>query len=645
MLSLVRKHADSWLIKAILWLVVLAFIATIFYSWGMGGASSSKGGIIATVNGEKIRFSDYEQSFNNLVQFYRERLANQFSQEMIEKLDLKTAALDGLIQKKLLLMEAETYKIRVSDEELVERIKNFPAFQREDKFHRNTYMNFLKSRRLTPKEFENGQRETLLLEKIEALIKSQAKITEDEILEAFKREEDKVKIDYITLELDHFKSSEALTEEEKRQYYEKNKHRFQVPEQVKIQYVKVATKALKDKITPQDEDIEDYYKAQAGKFFVDERYKAHHILIRINTESFNSITDTKERETKQKAVEVEAERKAKEILKRIRDGSNFEELAQKYSDDKVSGNNGGDLGQFPRGTMIAAFETALRKLKPGGISDVVKSPFGYHLIRLDEKEEARTQPIEEVRDQIVNSIKEIKARQRVRRIAKHIYKSAQSGDLASSAKAKSFEAKTTDFISRKNHNVVDIGIVPEFFNTAFELGNDRISEPVYTSEAAYVLKIMERKAPYIPEIEKVSAQVESAVQREKSHIFTEENVKVIANQIAKNETLDIIAQSLKMDVRNTPLFSSVDSIPGIGDIQAIKERVFSMKKGETAWIKGPRRHFLLQLKNIQAAGKPDTEQEKLLYTNLQKEKGSAVFRDWLDRLQKNSDIMIDKSLL
>ena len=106
MLNLVRKHADSWLIKAILWLVVLAFVATIFYSWGMGGASSSKGGIIATVNGDKIYFAEYERSFNNLVQFYRERLANQFSREMIEKLELKTAALDGLIQKKLLMRAA-----------------------------------------------------------------------------------------------------------------------------------------------------------------------------------------------------------------------------------------------------------------------------------------------------------------------------------------------------------------------------------------------------------------------------------------------------------------------------------------------------------------------------------------------------------
>ena len=645
MLSLVRKHADSWLIKAILWLVVLAFIATIFYSWGMGGASSSKGGIIATVNGEKIHFGEYELSFNNLVQFYRERLANQFSREMIEKLNLKEAALDGLIQKKLLIEQAEKQKIQVSDDELVDRIQSFPVFQRDGKFHRNTYLNYLKTQRSTPRDFESGQRETLLLEKIESLIKKQAKVSEGEILHAFKQEEDKVKIRYIPIKLDHFKSFAAVTEEEKKEYYKKNKQHFQIPEQIRVEYVKVSTKSIRNLINPEDEDIEEYYRKQQGKFFVDEHYKAHHILFRTRTESSDLNSNVKAGESKQNAAELEARGKAEKILKKIRGGSNFEEMARQYSDDKVSGTNGGDLGQFPRGTMVKDFEKALRKLEVGKISDVVQSPFGYHLIRLDEKLPARTRPLEEVRDQIVQSIKETKARQRARRLVKHIHKAAQNGDLAASAKGKNFKTKITDFISRKNHSIADIGLVPEFFNTAFNLGDDKISDPIHTAEASYVLKLIERKAPYIPELEKVNVEILNSVKDKKNRSLTEENIRVLAKQIAENKTLNKVAESLKMAILTTSFFSSIDSIPNIGDIKILKEKAFRMKKNETSWVKGPRSYFLFQLIEIQPAGKPDANQEKTLYTRLQEKKGTAIFTDWLKKLQDNSDIMIDKSLL
>ena len=124
MLSIIREHADSWMIKAILWLIIFAFIGTIFYSWGMGGSSGSSGGVIASVNGEEIRQGEYERTFNNIVDFYRQQFKNQFSNDMIDKLDLKNQALEALIQKKILLHEAEKQNIQVSNEQVISFIKN-----------------------------------------------------------------------------------------------------------------------------------------------------------------------------------------------------------------------------------------------------------------------------------------------------------------------------------------------------------------------------------------------------------------------------------------------------------------------------------------------------------------------------------------
>ena len=166
MLSIIREHADSWMIKSILWLIIFAFVGTIFYSWGMGGSSGSGGGVIASVNGKEIRQGEYERTFNNIVDFYRQQFKNQFSNDMIEKLDLKNQALEALIQKKILLHEAEKQNIQVSNEEVISFIKNIPAFQSNKKFSEIAYRNYIKSQRLTPGEFEETQRRTLLLDKL-----------------------------------------------------------------------------------------------------------------------------------------------------------------------------------------------------------------------------------------------------------------------------------------------------------------------------------------------------------------------------------------------------------------------------------------------------------------------------------------------
>ena len=142
MLSIIREHADSWMIKAILWLIIFAFIGTIFYSWGMGGSANSGGGVLASVNGQKILQGEYERTFNNIVDFYRQQFRNQFSNDLIKQLDLKNQALEALIQKKILLLEAKNQNIQVSDEEVVSQIKNFPLFQDNKNFSETAYRNY-----------------------------------------------------------------------------------------------------------------------------------------------------------------------------------------------------------------------------------------------------------------------------------------------------------------------------------------------------------------------------------------------------------------------------------------------------------------------------------------------------------------------
>lgn len=647
MLHLVRKHADSWMVKGILWLIVFAFVGTIFYSWGMGGASASRGGVVATVEGEEIHFNEYQTTFDNLVNLYRNQFKSQFNEELIERLDLKTAALDGLIQRKLLLLEAQKQNINVSDDELINHIQKISAFQRDNKFNRELYNNYIRFSRTTPREFEEDQRETLLMAKVEQLIKDNVKVSEAEMMEAFKEEEEKVKFDYFAFPDNFFISEEPVTEEEKKAFYEINKTRFKIPEQVNVQYIKVTPESYEAEMEPREEDIQDYYEENIAKYRIEERFKASHILFNVEPESDGESATDEEKKKKLTEAEEAAKKKADEVLKKIKAGADFGEMAKEFSDDKASGNAGGDLGQFPRGVLVSEFEKALDDMKVGDISDEpVLTSFGYHIIRLDEKIEERIQPLSEVKESVVEALKKIKAQRKVRRIVKRIHKAAQKdGNIDPAAKEENIEVKSTGFFSFDKHDLPEIGNVPEFFNLASTLVDNQLSAPLHTAEASYLLKIVDRKPARIPELSEVESQIVKAIKRDKNKKLTAKKAKAMSQKLAEKNDIEKIAGELELEVLHTPFFSLGDSIPGIGNLKPIKDKVFGLDKGETTMVKARNKYYLIRLADRIEPGTPDEISAKNLYSRLRKTKGEAFFQAWLKNLRKDAEILLDKSFL
>jgi len=644
MLSIIREHADSWMIKSILWLIIFAFVGTIFYSWGMGGSSSSGGGIIASVNGEKIYQEEYERTFNNIVDFYRQQFRNQFSNEMIKKLDLKNQALEALIQKKILHLEAEKQSIKVSNEEVISHIKNLPAFQNNKKFDESTYRNFLLSQRLTPGEFEEGQRETLLLDKMEKIFQIHSKASKSEILAEFKDQNDKIKLKYIRFTNDHFKSDQKITDQKLQGFFQSNKAKFQIPPQIRVEYIKVEPKEYESQIVPRDEDVDDYYQTKIADFKVKKKYQASHILIHIKPSDIEGDTSEKE---KQKQAEEKAKLKSKELIERINKGADFGEVAKNYSDDPASGPNGGSLGEFPKGTMVSAFEKALENLEPGEVSKPVLTAFGYHIIKLNNVEKERIKPLNEVKDDIIQSLKEIKARQRVKRIIKRLHKEAQENhNLSKAAENYQLKVNTTDYFSQDNHIITEIGAQPQFFNTAFSLEKNKISKPIITPEVCFLLKVIEEKEAYIPDFDEVKEKVENALQESSDEKATLKKFDELKDQLVKEKNFKkIIEKNDDLNLRTTPLFSKFESIPGIGNIEKIKEKSFSMKVGDFSSAKIRNRFYLYQLTDIEKAKKPNAEQTKKISDQIKSKKSRQAFNEWIENLKSRATIMVDKTLL
>jgi peptidyl-prolyl cis-trans isomerase D len=643
MLNLIRQHADSWLIKTILWMIIFAFLGTIFYSWGMGGSTGSRGGVVATVEGVDIQYSEYDQTFNNMVNFYREQFKSQFSDDLIQRLDLKTQALDALIRRKLLLLESGNLNIKVSDEELIDHIQSFPAFQKDKAFNKSFYTNYLRFNRLSAQDFEEGQREALMIQKLEKLITGNTLVSKSEVLDAYNNEEESAKLDYIAFSEDQFEDPQPITDEKLKKFFAKNKAQFEVPDQIKVEYVKVSPKDFESGIEPSEEDIQDYYETQTADFHVKKQYTASHILFQSDPLKIDKKVSDEERK---KAADEASKKEAEETLKKIKDGGDFAKLAEELSDDPSSAQKGGSLGDFYQGTMVPEFEEALNKLKVGEISEPVKSPFGYHIIRLDGIQKAKVKPLSEVKDAVIAGVKETKARRKARRIVKRIYKATQKGsDFAQAAADQKVEVKTSGFISRRKHDLPDVGPNPEFFNTAFILADGQVSEPINNFEASYVLKVKERKPAAIPDLDSIREKVKEAAKKKADKEFTQKRFKELAAKLISGDDLDKIAKEVNLDIRHTPFFTRVDSIPGIGDFQNIKDKVFSLDKGQVTSASAFRKHYLLRVQEKKLAGEPSEEQIETITARLKRQKSTTVFNDWVKNLRERSDIMIDQTLL
>ncbi len=625
-------------------MIILAFIGTIFYSWGMGGGTSnSGGGVIATVEGENIYQGEYDRTFNNLVNYYRQQFKDQFSDETIKKLDLKTQAVDALIQKKLLLQEAGKQSLKVSNAELISHIQGLQAFQNDKKFSEKSYRNYLQLQRVTPGEFEDNQRENLILNKLEKLFGTSSKVSQSEISEAFINEEEKAKLDYVRFNDDHFQVEKTFTDQELNDFFQSNKKQFEVPPQIKVEYVKIEPQTYLAEIKPRDEDIEDYYQTRIADFRVKKMYRASHILVHTKSSEIEGDASPEE---KQKQAEDKAKARATELLEKVKTGADFGEVAKKHSDDPGSGSQGGSLGEFPKGTMVSAFESALEQLKIGEISEPVLTSFGYHIIKLEGLEEERFKPLKDVREEVIQSLKSIKALQRVRRAAKHIHREAEkNGNLKSAAEKNQAQTTTTDFFSRENHDLLEIGDNPEFYNTAFILMENRVSQPVHTKEASFVLKLAGNKEAYIPELKEVRKPVDQALTERINGERTSSKFKELEQKLAQEKDLEKVIKGLDLSVRHTPFFSMADSIPGIGNIKEIKDKTLAMEVGDTSSAKVRNRFYLFKRVDKEAAGEPDKEQTKKIIQRIKQEKSRQMFQEWVENLKARAEIMIDKSLM
>lgn len=434
MLEAIRERTKGWLAKVILALITIPFALFGIDQYLQGAGSNVP---IAKVDGDAITV----QEFGNALQNLRNRLQSEGQTDMtiLDRPELRQSVLDKLINDRLLSAEVKRANFSISDEQLSQYITSMPEFSVDGKFSEELYYQLLTQNRLTLKDFESSIRQDLKAQQAREGFASLAYIPDSLVEQTLKAELQEREVSVAEIKTADYLSEVSIEAAQVQEYYEKNKDRFQVPEQVQLEFVLMSANTLLPTMQVTEEEVRKFFEDNADKFQGDEERRASHILIGFG------LSPTP-------AAKAEARSKAEQILEEVRKNpEQFAEMAKKHSQDPGSAQNGGDLGMFGRGVMVKSFDDAVFSMAPGAISDLVESEFGYHIIKLTEiSGEAVT--LESVAPQIRGELIYQKALAKFTENAEDfsniVYE--QSTSLEPAAKAFSLDIQKTPWMSRED---------------------------------------------------------------------------------------------------------------------------------------------------------------------------------------------------
>jgi peptidyl-prolyl cis-trans isomerase D len=416
-------------------------------------------------------------------------------------------------------------------------VQSLEAFQRDGKFANDLYEQRLKVTGMNPAAFEEQLRQDLLMEQLRQGILSSAFITAQELEGAARLKGQKRNIAYMVLPVDPVKSAIQAGEEEVNKYYNGHHDLFTTPEQVKIAYLNLSLDNLAKQVTISDEVLHAHYQAHESNYGLAEQRNANHILIAVPKDAG--------------APEVEeARKKAEELAKLARQGGSFEEIAKKHSDDSGSKGEGGQTGFFTRGAMEKAFEDAAFSMKPGQISDPIRTDFGFHVIRLNEIKPGQIKPFAEVRGEVEQAYRSEQAEKKFYDQAEQLSNlTFENPDtLQVAADALGLPISESDYFSRTGGKdlTADAKVLTAAFSPeVLEEGSN--SEPLELENTrVVVLRVRDHKPPALRPLAEVRKEVADAITQEKAKAAIQERAGKLLERLRAGEDYATLAQQEKL---------------------------------------------------------------------------------------------------
>jgi len=563
MLKAMRRNVKS--LAPTLWIVIAAFIIAIFAVWGGAGrlGEARAENTIAFVGKERISVDLFYTNLRQRLEAMK-REFKELDRKLIQQLGIPQQVLEQLIQQTLLLQIARDLGLDTTNEEILEKIKSYPVFQRDGKFIGfEEYKRILEWNRISITEFEESLRKEAILSKVVQLATAGIPVTEEEIWENYKKENEKAKLEYILFEKDEIELESEPALSGIQQYFEENKEDYKIPERREGTYIFLRTEDLKTEIELTDSDLEKYYQDNLSQFEEPERVKVSRIYLPYGD---------KEKEM----VKAEGEN----IRERITKGESFSELAITSSKDEKA-QEGGDWGFYDWRRLSPPEKEEIEKLSPGETSPLIELEDGVSLLQVTEKNPAVGKPFEEVKSRIKSILEEEKARtlgaERIVRLRKNAQRE-KSLDVA--AQKIDLKIKNTGLL-KEGDALEDIDPSGSLSRALFELAEKEMTSPVYTYKGIGIAQLEKIEPPRLANFEEVKDEVKEDVLRIKKKEKAQEKMKQAKAEL-KRKSMEEVAEDNEMEYKTLEEYKRSQYLSIIGENAEIDRLAFSLPLEEAS---------------------------------------------------------------
>jgi peptidyl-prolyl cis-trans isomerase D len=634
MLDRMRRH-KGWL-KWSLAAVCVAFV--LFYIPEFLGPNQSlmpTGDRLATIDSRSISVTDFRRRYMAQVQAYRTSYGGNLTDDLLQQMQVPQQVLQQMIQEKAELAEAERAGITVSDAEVRAQIVAIPGLQENGQFiGEQRYRQLLAQQRppMAPADFEQSVRESLMLDKFRAGVTEWMTVSDAELEREYKRRNEKVTLDVVAVLADNFKTQVTPTDAEISGHYDKNKERYRIPDRRKIKYVRINPAELAATINVSKADVERIYNEQLGKYTTPEQIRASHILL--TTEGKDDA-----------AVRTQAE----QVLKEAQSGADFAALAKKYSQDEVSAAQGGDLDYFSRGRMVAAFDTAAFALAPGDISDLVKTEFGYHIIKMTDRKPAIVREVSDpaVYKEIESGLLREQAEAQATQYADAIVAEANTpAALDKAAASRGLKIEESGFFERGGM-IEGLGPQSPVSMAAFDVADNTVSEPIAGPTGRVIFYVSGKQESYLPKLDEVRSQVRDDVIQERAVTLAKERADALAAQLQTASNFQAAAKAAGLEAVTTNPIARDGVIPNIGRSPEIEAVAFSSPVGTVSnAIATPQGAAIVKVASRQDVSPADFAMAKDKFRmEMLGERRSRFYQSYMEKARTKIKIDVDPEAL
>jgi len=517
---------------------------------------------VARIGDESVSVQDVRQQLNQIEQ----RNPNMKPLEALYAQQI----LKQLVFQKEIEYEAKRLGITVSDQERADRIRqyvptafNAGAFVGMDRYSAEVQARF----QLTVPVFEELIRQGLLEEKFRKLVTDGISVGPAELQDEFRYKNEKVKLDYALIKPEDLEARISPDEAEIRSAYEKNKAKYQVPERRVVRYAVVDVNQIRQTLQISDDLLKQQYMASIQQYQVPNRVHVEHILLMTVGKTDAEVEEIK--------------KKADDVLKQVKRGGKFEDLAKKYSEDPGSKDKGGDLGWITQGQTVPEFEKAAFSLSPGQVSDLVKSQYGFHIIKVVEKETAHTKPFQEVKDSLRANFVPTQADKQASAIADQMTTAIrQSPRISLDDLAKQFHLTIGETRPvTASDPLLELANSQEAKDAIFRARPDETSLPVRTDRGYVVLSLKSILPAHQGSLEEVRDRVITDLKREKSTDLAKSKADELIKRVKAGEKFEAAAHALALEPKTSDLVARDGSIPSAASGKQLGA-AFNLKTGD-----------------------------------------------------------------